>query len=138
MIKNIVIAILCLLLLITIYSYYCLSKSMIDYEKDRLEFILNKENNVNSKEFNVKSLEDCKNKLNKVIKVLDEINNISNNIATPQSCILKSNGVIFEESVNKLSKEQMEQIVNKLTLEDINRIINKMKSDKCGILQETK
>ena len=43
MIKNTIITILVILLVVTIYSYICLSSTMMNYEKERMEFILNKE-----------------------------------------------------------------------------------------------
>lgn len=50
MIKTTIIIILILLLLITLYSYYCLSSRMINFERSRLEYILQKESELADKE----------------------------------------------------------------------------------------
>ena len=50
MIKITIIIILILLLLITLYSYYCLSSRMINFERARLEYILQKEQEIKTKE----------------------------------------------------------------------------------------
>jgi hypothetical protein len=59
MIKVTIIIILILLLLITMYSYYCLSSRMIDFERIRLEYILNKENQIMEKEQKLKIISNC-------------------------------------------------------------------------------
>jgi ABC-type Zn2+ transport system substrate-binding protein/surface adhesin len=79
MIKNAIIIILMSLLLITLYSYYCLSKKMIDYEKKRLEYIINKENELVAKESKINKIEDCNDKYLKCKNILDQIDNLIEN-----------------------------------------------------------
>jgi hypothetical protein len=57
MIKNTIIVILLLLLIITFYSYVCLSSNMLNYEKERIEFILTKESEIKNKESEIKNKE---------------------------------------------------------------------------------
>jgi len=81
MIKTIIIIILILLLVITLYSYYCLTSKMINFERTRLEYILQKETAVKIKESEVKVVADCSNKnfqyqmaLKNINKILGELN----------------------------------------------------------------
>lgn len=76
MIKITIIIILILLLLITLYSYYCLSSRMIDFERSRLEYILQKETEVNIKESKVKQITNCSNKNEQYQSALANINKI--------------------------------------------------------------
>lgn len=80
MIKNTIIIVLILLLLITLYSYYCLSSRMVNFERERLEYILQKENDIKSKENKIKIVEDCSNKNSQFQNALTEINKILKNI----------------------------------------------------------
>ena len=73
MIKNTIIIILILLLVITLYSYYCLSTSMLDYEKDRMEYITKKENELIQREKNINQTLNYKNELDKCYKNIDSI-----------------------------------------------------------------
>lgn len=76
MIKTTIIIILILLLLITLYSYYCLSSRMINFERARLEYILQKEQEVKTKESSVKVVADCSNKNEQYLSALENINKI--------------------------------------------------------------
>lgn len=76
MIKITIIIILILLLLITLYSYYCLSSRMINFERARLEYILQKELEVKIKESSVKVIADCSNKNEQYLSALENINKI--------------------------------------------------------------
>jgi hypothetical protein len=76
MIKTTIIIILILLLLITLYSYYCLSSRMVNFERARLEYILQKESDVKTKESKVKVVADCSNKNIQYLSALENINKI--------------------------------------------------------------
>ena len=76
MIKTSIIIILVLLLVITLYSYYCLSSRMINFERARLEYILQKETAVKIKESEVKVIADCSNKNLQYQMALENINKI--------------------------------------------------------------
>lgn len=76
MIKITIIIILIFLLLITLYSYYCLSSRMINFERERLEHILQKETAVKTKENEIKVVSDCSNKNELLLEALMGINKI--------------------------------------------------------------
>lgn len=76
MIKTSIIIILILLLVITLYSYYCLSSRMVNFERARLEYILQKETAVKIKESEVKVVADCSNKNFQYQMALENINKI--------------------------------------------------------------
>ena len=76
MIKIIIVVILILLLIITIYSYYCLTSRMVNYERERLEYILQKENEVKTKESKVNVVADCSNKNEQYQAAFANINKI--------------------------------------------------------------
>ncbi|AYV80367.1 MAG: hypothetical protein Gaeavirus41_1 [Gaeavirus sp.] len=50
MIKNTIIVILLILLIITFYSYYCISTNVVNFQKERMEFVLAKESEIKDKE----------------------------------------------------------------------------------------
>lgn len=75
MIKNTIIIILILLLVITLYSYYCLSSSMMDYERKRMEYIVNKEQELIHREQTLNSNINYKNQLDKCNIDIDSIKN---------------------------------------------------------------
>ena len=103
MIKITVIIILILLLIITIYSYYCLSSSMIDYEKDRLEYILKKEIELNNLEKKIKIISHCNEKNEKYQEAIKNINNIIENLNLPPGSICNTNSKnINQENVRNL------------------------------------
>ena len=76
MIKTTIIIILVFILSITIYSYYCLSSNMIEYEKSRLEYIVNKEKEVKILENKIIAIANCNEKNAKYQKAINNINNI--------------------------------------------------------------
>lgn len=53
---------------------------MINFERERLEYILQKETQVKTKESNIKVIEDCSNKNDQLTNALASINKILNNI----------------------------------------------------------
>ena len=78
MIKNTIIVILILLLLITIYSYICLSSNILNYEKERMEYILNKEADIKNRESKLQTMSKCNDDL---IKYKNVFNKIASNIS---------------------------------------------------------
>jgi hypothetical protein len=123
MIKITIIIILILLLLITLYSYYCLSSRMINFERARLEYILQKESEVTSKEKNIKVVADCSNKNEQLSQALNNINKIIGNYRLNDSSTGKndSNVVIHSEELNQSCNNHNNS--NNLN-NNINQIIN--------------
>jgi uncharacterized protein (UPF0333 family) len=84
MIKNTIIVILLLLLIITIYSYVCLSTNIVNYEKERMEFILTKESEVAAKQNilveTVKCNSDLTNYKSSIRKLTTDLNKLSNDL----------------------------------------------------------
>jgi hypothetical protein len=73
MIKNTIIVILLLLLLITFYAYLCLSNNMMDYQKERMEHILQKEKELKDKESKLISLGECNDNMNKYKNIINKL-----------------------------------------------------------------
>lgn len=73
MIKNTIIIILLLLLLITFYAYICLSSNMIDFQKERMEHIVKKEQELKQKEQKLISMAECNDNLNKYKLLVNKI-----------------------------------------------------------------
>lgn len=90
MIKITIIVILTMLLIITLYSYYCLSSSMIGFQKKRMEYILSKENELRNKEASIQVIADCGDKNNKYQQAIKGINAIIENIGLPPGSICSS------------------------------------------------
>ncbi len=80
MLKNTIIIILTLLLIITLYSYFCLSNKMLDYEKDRMEFICKKEKEITNKNTILQDCSVCQ----------TELNNYKNSIASIKQAIAEN------------------------------------------------
>ncbi len=102
LIKNIIITVLTLLLIIVVCFYSYLASQMQDYEKERLEYIINKENELNQKENQIAAGQTCKVKLSEceiskkhINSILDELTRKKNNILT--------------ESVEQENQEQEQQ-----------------------------
>jgi len=89
MIKITIIIILILLLLITLYSYYCLSSRMIEFERIRLDYILNKENELKILEKKIKVVTDCSDKNDKYQQAITGINTIIDKLNLPPGSICK-------------------------------------------------
>ena len=110
MIKITIIIILIILLIITMYSYYYLSSKMINFERARLEYILQKETDVKIKENKVKVIADCSNKneqyqmaLTNINKILDVLNIKSENIESVNTKAENDKDIeclINQESIN--------------------------------------
>ena len=73
MIKNTIIVILLLLLIITFYAYICLSSNMLDYEKERMQNILNKEVMLKQKEKELVNLKECNDTMNKYKNIINKL-----------------------------------------------------------------
>jgi len=73
MIKNTIIVILLLLLLITFYAYICLSNNMTDFQKERLEYVLKKENEITQKEQKLATLAECNENMNKYKNIIGKL-----------------------------------------------------------------
>jgi len=98
MIKTTIIIILILLLLITLYSYYCLSSGVVNFERARLEYILQKESEIAIKEKNIKVISDCSNKNEQLLEALNNINIILEKLGINNSNIIndKNNNIVKE------------------------------------------
>lgn len=132
MIKNAIIIILILLLIITLYSYYCLSSKMSNFERTRLEYILQKETELKTKESNIQNVEDCANKNNQLKEALENINNILVNINIGKTFCTTStddeiNSDIIKGIENVISRKIDPNIVAEP--ENIESCINKIKSE---------
>ena len=79
-----------LLLVISIYSYYCLSSRMTDYEKKRLEFILNKEKELELLEKKIKQIAFCTEKNEKYQQAISDINTIIDKLNLPPGSVCKN------------------------------------------------
>ena len=90
MIKTTIIIILILLLLITLYSYYCLSSSMIEFEKIRLEFVLRKENEIKELESKIKVISNCNEKNEKYQQAIKNINNVIYELNLPPGSVCEN------------------------------------------------
>jgi len=73
MIKNTIIVILLLLLLITFYAYICLSTNMTDFQKERMEHILKKENELTQKEQKLQTITECNDNMNKYKNIIAKL-----------------------------------------------------------------
>ena len=127
MIKITIIIILIILLSITLYSYYCLSSRMINFERARLEYILQKENELAIKEKNIKVVADCSNKNEKFKEAFDHINKILGEIGINNSNKTDNkNNDIIKEIENIIYGKIDSNIVahpEQLSISNINNVI---------------
>ncbi len=77
MVKNAIIVILSILLIIILYAYVCLSNSMQNYEKERLSYIISKEDEIKKKENNLLDIISCNNELDQLKNIISQINELS-------------------------------------------------------------
>ncbi len=77
MFKNAIIVILSILLIIILYAYVCLSNSMQNYEKERLSYIISKEDEIKKKENNLLDIISCNNELDQLKNIISQINELS-------------------------------------------------------------
>jgi hypothetical protein len=138
MIKTSIIFILIFLLLITLYSYYCLSYYMVNFERIRLEYILQKEYELNKKENKIKIIQNCSNKnenykealnnINNIIINLDIMNNksdIDNNLITNSN--IDINFIKQKLNTKILNEESNEKILNEESNEEQINLLNDTK-----------
>ena len=144
MIKNTIIVILLILLLITLYAYVCLSSNMINYKKERLEFIINKEKEIKIQEQHLLTLQECNTNLNKYKNIIDNINNQLNKTTDDMNSLLKTvqqTDISINNDLNKNNhhdniKEQPKNIVmeNKNIVIENKNIINKQPENTVDII----
>jgi hypothetical protein len=77
MFKNAIIVILSILIIIILYAYVCLSNSMQNYEKERLTYIISKEDEIKKKENNLLDVISCNNELDQLKNIISQINELS-------------------------------------------------------------
>lgn len=133
MIKITIIMILILLLIITLYSYYCLSSRIVNFERARLEYILQKESELGIKEKNIKVIANCSNKNEQLENALANINKIlgeigisnSNKIDNKNINIVKGIENIIQGKIDSNIVAYPEQINKSCNVSNnINNIIN--------------
>ena len=107
MIKIAIIIILVILLAITLYSYYCLSSRMIEFERSRLEFILKKESALNEQENKIKIISECSNKNEQYQQAIKNINTVIGNLNLPPGSICQT-----EDYVDNLKKDKL--VINEI------------------------
>jgi hypothetical protein len=66
-----------LLLILSAYLYYCLSNSMIKYENNRMNYIINKERKLKTREMDINLSIKCQNQNILYEKAIDNISNIA-------------------------------------------------------------
>lgn len=99
MIKITIILVLILLLLITLYSYYCLSSRMIEFERKRLEYILNKEYELKTLDKKIKIISNCTEKNEKYQLAIQNINTIIDKLDLPPGSICQKSNIT--EQINQ-------------------------------------
>lgn len=85
MFKNIVIGVLIIVLLITIYSYICVVNSMEDFQKQRFDFVINKEKELKERESKIIESEKCTTELNNCNNIVNTIKNSIHSTAPASS-----------------------------------------------------
>lgn len=131
MIKNTIIIILILLLIITLYSYFCLSNKMLNYEKERMEYIVNKERELKVKDSVLKGCEGYQTELNNckttissikdaIAENISKLNRNLNNVQDASIGILQNKVVESLDSNNKSTNSD-----NQITDSSIKVIENK-------------
>ena len=131
MIKTTIIITLILLLIVTIYSYYCLSAKMINYERKRLEYILQKEQYITHVENNIKMITNCNEKNEKYQNAIKDIASILKNLSD-SNIISISNNYLSDKNISNehisnehisnehISNEHISNETKNLILNDLN------------------
>ena len=111
MIKNIIIIILIILLLISFYSYYCLSNSMIKYEDDKMNYINEKQLELDEREKKLGSITQCMNQNNSYQNAIDKIFNLSKSTTTKQITYtdMTKENKIEQELIEKKQEKMLEE-----------------------------
>ncbi len=123
MIKNTIIVILLILLLITFYAYVCLSTNMVDFQKERMQHIVTKEDELKHREENLVSLTECNNNMNKYKKIIHKISDDLTKTTDDFNNVVK-----YINQVNNTIKNDINQ-VNDTIKNDINQINDIIKND---------
>ncbi len=137
--KNTIITILIILLLITIYFYYNLSSNMMDYQKERLQYIEKKEKEIKEIENKLGSLNECAKDLENCTNTIDKINDKYSNMHIGVNTTLTNtqndiNNMIID--LKSSTKTETEQIINKI--DDLKIEKTQPDSSKTESNQETK
>ena len=105
MIKNITIIILMLLLVISIYSYYCLSNSMITYENERMNYINEKECELNARDHDIRSVTSCQNQNSSYESAIDNILDLAQK-GSPKNIVCKSSNAIEQQIETSIDSDR--------------------------------
>lgn len=121
MIKNTIIVILLLLLLITFYAYMCLSNNMVDFQKERMQYIAKKDAELKSRENNLLSITECNNNMNKykniIQKVSSDLTKTTNDFNDVVKYINQVNNTI-KNDVNQINTE----VLNETTKNETSKV----------------
>ena len=117
MIKNIIIVCLIVIMLIVIYSWICVSNSMSNFQKTRMEYIINKENELHNKELKLISANKC-NKLllnysSSMDKLLSDLNSVSSDLNNLAKNTLNTNSDVKTKIKSYVNNETTFKINDK-------------------------
>ncbi len=108
MIKNVIIFILIIVLAVIIYCYYSLINTMSDYQKDRLNKILDKESKYSSNEENIYKINSLSSQVEKYKSILSQINSaISSTNLNNQDTTNLNNQITNQDSSSLDNKSNM-------------------------------
>ncbi len=110
MIKNTIIVILLLLLLITFYAYMCLSNNMVDFQKERMQYIAKKDSELKSRENNLLSLTECNNNMNKYKNIIQKVSSDLTKTSNDFSDIVKYINQVNSETTDKINTPVLHEI----------------------------
>lgn len=113
MIKNTIIVILLLLLLITFYAYMCLSGNMVDFQKERMEYIVKKEAEIKSREHKLLTTEECNNNLNKYKTMINKVSTDLEKVSTDINNLTKYTAQVENEMTGKHNKSDVYNEIKK-------------------------
>lgn len=125
--KNTIIIILAILFIITLYSYYTLSDSMLSYEKDRMEYITNKENELNEKEKTITINVNCSQELAQCKRSAEKINSIIDELRDQAQKLIKLDEEKKSNLISKV-KSDIEQKLN-ITKNSSQNLVDKNESE---------
>ncbi len=108
-IKNIIIIVLTLLLVMVVLAYSYLASQMQDYEKKRLEYIINKEYELNQKENEINKGKVCQVKLSECEITKKHIKSILDELTTKKNNTSNINVKEEQEQKQELNNEQKQE-----------------------------
>lgn len=137
MIKNIIIVCLIVIMLIVIYSWICVSNSMSNFQKARMEYIINKENELHNKELKLISANKC-NKLllnysSSMDKLLSDLNSVSSDLNNLAKNTLNTNSDVktkIKSYVNNEARAETSNNVPSVEMQELNEKLNEKLNDK--------